>query len=377
MKVLNVNSTLGLKSGGGTAERTFQMSHHLAFHKIETTVLTLDIDLDSERYESISPARVVAIPCLIKRFYIPSLKTSRIDSLVKESDIIHLMGHWSLLNVLVYHFIKKYKKKYVVCPAGALPLYGRSKIIKKIFNFIIGYEIIKNANCWLAVTKLEVDQFLPYSVDLNSVKIIPNGINHKDFIHTNSNFLTKYKITNNPYILFMGRLNPIKGPDILLNSFVKIINNFPQYLLIFAGPDGGLLSKLKTQVQELDLINKVLFLGYLEGEDKISAYHFAKLLVVPSRQEAMSIVALEAGACETTTLMTDQCGLPEINEISSDLEVPCNEIDISLAIEKLLTNDLLLSNYSIKWKEFVIKNYSWEKIVNIYINLYKSLLNIN
>ena len=92
MRVLNVNSTLDLRAGGGTAERTFQMSRHLALHGVSTTVLTLDIELDEQRKLALARAKVVAVPCMWQRFYFPLGGLGVIRKLVAGADEIHLMG---------------------------------------------------------------------------------------------------------------------------------------------------------------------------------------------------------------------------------------------------------------------------------------------
>ena len=73
-------------------------------------------------------------------------------------------------------------RPYVVCPAGALPLYGRSKWLKRCYNFIIGDAIIRNASGWIAVTEAEFPQFEEYGVDSSLVTVIPNGVSKEDFL---------------------------------------------------------------------------------------------------------------------------------------------------------------------------------------------------
>ena len=133
MRILNVNSSLDLKTGGGTAERTFQMSRCLAKQDdVQCTVLALDIDLDASRIQAHAPARVISLPCFWKRFYVPRCGWKTIKRLVGEADVIHMMGHWSVLNALVYFAARSANKPYVVCPAGALPIFGRSALLKRL-----------------------------------------------------------------------------------------------------------------------------------------------------------------------------------------------------------------------------------------------------
>lgn len=124
MPILNGNDTIDLKTGG--AERTsFQMSRFLAKQGALCKVLTIDSDqLDEQRKDSLAPAELYVFQCLWRRFNFPRIDWKMIQRLVNETDIIHLMGHWSVLNVLVYLAARRLGKPYVVCPAGALPLFG-------------------------------------------------------------------------------------------------------------------------------------------------------------------------------------------------------------------------------------------------------------
>lgn len=135
MKILNVIQLLDPHLGGGTVERTFQMSRHLARQGLECTVLTTDLGLTDERLIELDGVKVVSFPCLNRRFYLPRFSWQRIRELVREADVIHLMNHWTLLNALVYIELRRQSKPYVICPAGALPLVGRSRLLKRIYNF--------------------------------------------------------------------------------------------------------------------------------------------------------------------------------------------------------------------------------------------------
>jgi glycosyltransferase involved in cell wall biosynthesis len=123
------------------------------------------------------------MPYIWKRYYIPIGRYFKLIELVRDADIIHIMGHWTLINAIVYLISRAYNKPYVFCPAGALPLFGRSVILKKIYNLIIGNQIIKNANGWIAVTKTELSDFLYYGISQSNINIIPNGVDIDDFKH--------------------------------------------------------------------------------------------------------------------------------------------------------------------------------------------------
>lgn len=375
MRVLNVNSSLDFKTGGGTAERTFQMSRFLAREGVRSTVLTIDTGLDVARVSALKPAEVVALPLLWRRFYVPRISWKTVVELVDEADVIHLMGHWSILNALVYIAIRRVGKPYVVCPAGALPLFGRSAWLKKVYNYIVGDAIIRNASAWIAVTSSEFPHFMSYGIPSSRISVIPNGVCEDDFpVVDVAAFRRRHGLSDAPVILFMGRLNPIKGPDLLLQAFALVQDRIRGYHLVFAGPDEGMQSGLIKFAEREGLADRVHFLGFVSGDDKSACYRLASLLVVPSRQEAMSIVALEAGICGTPALLTDQCGFGEIRGVDAALEAPANSSGIADGLLRLVTEPGLLNRVGPVFRDLVLRRYTWNFIVAEYIVLYRSIL---
>jgi glycosyltransferase involved in cell wall biosynthesis len=375
MKILNVSNTIDPVLGGGEAERSFQMSRFLARSGADCRLLTIDTRLDAERRNFLGEGRVTVLPCLARRFHVPRFSFSQIDRLVAEAEMIHLIGHWSVLNVLVYLSIRRQNKPYVVCPAGALPLFGRSRWLKRFYNLIVGNSIIKNASGWIAVTEGEFPQFEEYGIPRSRVTVIPNGVSVEDFPDVDvAEFRHRNGLPEAPVILFMGRLNPIKGPDLLLQAFLNARHAFPEHHLVFAGPDGGMLASLRETAERSGVAGNVHFLGYVGGADKSAAYHMADLLVVPSRQEAMSIVAIEAGICGVPVLLTDQCGFGEIRSIDARLEVPASVSGIADGLTRLLADPGELEKLSPAWSNFVERKYSWTALAPEYLKLYQRIL---
>ena len=376
LNVLNVNMSVAPVSGGGTAERTIQLSRALVKSGHACTVLTLDIGLSAEFKERLKQDKIDAVflPCLSRRFYLPSLSLSKIAGAVRRADIVHLMGHWTLINVIVFLCSCLYKKPYVVCPAGALPVFGRNKLIKGIYNFLIGCRLIRKASGHVAITADEALQFYSYGVLASDINVIPNGINSEDFKNDDVvSFRKKYGLGVAPFILFMGRLNEIKGPDLLLEAFGQLSQQKPNWNLVFVGPDGGLLNVLKNTTMKKGLSERVHYLGYLGGIEKSQVYHAANLLVIPSRQEAMSIVVLEAGAAGLPVLLTDQCGFDEVEAVGGGKVVSVSVDGLRNGLEAMLDCNEL-STMGKRLKSHVCSKYTWADIAERYGELYRNIL---
>ena len=371
MKILNVNHTINPVTGGGTAERTFQMSQQLIQNGIGCSILTMATAGSFER--KIINGRIIAIKSFSRRFPFPRCTPGRITQIVEDHDVIHLMGHWTVLNVVVYHAAKSLNKPYVFCPAGALPIFGRSLILKKIYNLFIGKRIAQNADRCIAITDVEKKQFIEYGVNLEKIEVIPNAVNQADFVVSDeSGFRNKYGLANRQIILFFGRLNLIKGPDLLLDAFFQIKDAFPDHDLVFAGPDDGMLPQLEATVTKNGVDERVHFLGYLGGADKSNAFHAANILAIPSRQEAMSIVVLEAGICGTPALFTDQCGLDTMAEAGCGWVVPATVEGLKEGLEFALSDDT--RSVGNRARDYVITHFSWDAVIEKYRLLYENLM---
>lgn len=375
MKILNVNALLDPVTGGGTAERTLQISRALMDEGADCRILTTDIGFENGSLPRLDGLNVKAYQCLLKRFYIPRVSLASIKKEVEVVDVIHIMGHWSVLNALVYLAARLMHKLYVVCPAGALPIFGRSKILKTIYNWIIGRRIIRDASAWIAITDDERSQFEVYGIDRKSVIVIPNGINPDDFSETDvQGFRKKHGLGNHPFILFLGRLNSIKGPDLLLEAFCRGQEAWPEWHLVFAGPDGGLLDSLKKSSAASAVRSRVHFVGYVGGKEKSAAYRSAQLLVIPSRQEAMSMVVLEAGITGTPVLITDQCGFNDVSVVNGGIVVPTSVEGIQKVLIEILKDAEKRRSMGRNLKKYVEDNFTWKIAVEKYLQLYRMIL---
>jgi len=375
MKILNVNDMLDPVTGGGTAERTFQMSRALANAGVDCKVLTTDVGLTPARVRELGRAEVVACPCVWRRFFIPRFSYRKIREIVEQADVVHLMGHWSVLNAIVYLIASRTKRPYVVCPAGALPVYGRSKTLKRIYNWVIGRQLIRRAKFCIAITPAEIPDFQRYGVPRERIHVIPNGIVLDDLPAPDPmSFRKKHALGAAPSILFVGRLNHIKGPDLLLQAFCNVADSLTDHQLVFVGPDGGMLATLKEIAHRQGMANRVRFLGFVGGTDKYQAYFASKLLVIPSRQEAMSIVVLEAGATGTPVLLTDQCGFSEIGEYHAGEVVKATVSDLQNGLRHMLSDPAALKGMGAALKGYVERRYLWDNLVPSYLALYRQCL---
>lgn len=374
MKILHVNHLLDSVTGGGTAERTYQISRFLAKAGVECTVLTLDIGIDARRRREFNDVRIVALPCVLRRFFVPQLSWRLLKSEVEAAHVIHIMGHWTLLNALVFLAARSTRRPYVISPAGALPIIGRSRLLKRLYNFLIGRRIVRLASGHIAITADEIPHFSSYGVAPEQVVVIPNGApaaaSHG---HDCAAFLARHGLAQRKFVLFLGRLAYIKGPDLLLEAFANVATRLPDIDLVYAGPDGGMLSALRAQAAQRGVEERVHFIGYVGGNDKACALQTCALLAIPSRQEAMSLVALEAAVYGKPVLLTDRCGFNEVAQASGGRVTAVDASSIGSALVHMAADPGELALMGTRLEAFVRSHYAWDHAAARHVALFQQL----
>jgi glycosyltransferase involved in cell wall biosynthesis len=370
MKILNVIMCIDPYTGGGSVERICQLSKYIGLHGHTCTLLTTKKGFNKSRAEKLGSISIVALPYISDRFIFPLKLITWLFKNVKNYDVVHLSMNWSAITAITFIYLKLANKPFYFSAMGWLRIEGRSVLLKHIYRVLITLPLIRSAKKCIAVSKREVSDYIANGVSSEKIVYIPNGIEGSEFEKDDGGalFRKKYNIDKRPIIFFIGRIDLIKGPDILLRAFGKICNDFSNYQLIIAGNELGYLSTIKSECKALKLENKVTFLGPIIGEDKVSAYHSAKLVVIPSRFDSMTVVALEAAASSSPILITKECDFSELALASAGIEVNANETEVEEGIRLALSSKIDLEKLGNNAKKFVLKNYDWNIIAHKFIN---------
>jgi len=140
-----------------------------------------------------------------------------------------------------------------------------------------------------------------------------------------------------PYLLFLGRLHPKKGCDLLIRAYAKVA---PDLDLVMAGPDQvGWMGELEALAHRLGVGNRIHWTGLLTGPAKWGALRGAEAFVLPTHQDSFGIAVGEALACSTPVLITDKINIwREVTDAGAGLVATDDEA----SIEKMLRSYLAL-----------------------------------
>ena len=137
------------------------------------------------------------------------------------------------------------------------------------------------------------------------------------------------KLKNKRFLLFLGRIHPKKGCDLLIKGFAQAQKEIaPEIHLAIAGPGrSGYIAELKRLAKDSTNSDRVHWLGMLSGDRKWGALRSAEAFILPSHQENFGIAVAEAMACSTPVLISDRVNIwREIDASKAGLVQPDTEV---------------------------------------------------
>lgn len=337
--MLQVVGTLDPQNGG-TQSALNQLTRSLVELGHSVDVATLD--LPSEPFLRQSPVPVHAFgPAPGAYGYSRSFRNWLMQN-APSYDAVIVHGIWGYGSRVMRQVSKRTGTPYLVFVHGALdPWFKRhypAKHAKKWLYWLLSeHKSLSGANAVLFTQKLECDlarnSFKPYKI---SEAIVPIGIDEPppNATHQREVFFSAYpELRNKRILLFLSRLHPKKGCDLLIRSFREIAEEDDTFQLVMAGPDDcGWEKQLRVLTRELHIENRVTWLGMVTGEMKWGAYRAAEAFTLFSHSENFGIVITEAMACGLPVLTTDKVNIwPEIQRsgagiIASDDEAGATEL---------------------------------------------------
>jgi glycosyltransferase involved in cell wall biosynthesis len=217
--------------------------------------------------------------------------------------------------------------------------------------------------------------------------IIPHGIDTAIFhkIIPRKELVQRYNPGGHKIILFVGRMIPAKGVDVLLEAYAKVLRKEKNVTLLLCG-DGPQRAEYGELAQKLGLQGKAIFAGAVSQADLphlyamssvfvlSTAYHFADGTPIPNVSENFGLVIAEALACETPVVATNIGGIPLWidDDVTARLFEERNVADLAGKLDAALfdrdrRNQQLIRN----GKQLIDNKYSWEAVIRQFEPLFR------
>lgn len=390
MRILMVTSTFPPRRFGGVTGVSFALAKKLAQRGHQVTVYTTDAG--NSEYSRLKVENVARFDGLEVHYFrnvsnllafkyhlftpISCLPTLRSE--INRFDIVHFHDYRSLFSIFGSYFAKSSGVPYVIQAHGSVPKAPQRQksllfFAKYFSDVLINERIIRGAAKTIALTQSEALAYEKAGVEKGKVVVIPNGLDLSQFakLPTKGQFRARYGIEcHEKIVLFLARINKIKGLALLLSAFCRLEKELEGIRLVIAGPDDGYLAQLKEDITRLGITDKVLLTGPLYKKAKLEAYVDADAYVLPSSYDTFPLTVIEACACGAPTIVTNRCGLADaIRDVGYVVDYDANQLQS--AIHEVVTNAALREKMRERGPVMVRERYDLEKIIDDLERLYR------
>jgi glycogen synthase len=374
MKTLLVPSAY-YPSLGGVEELSKQLAYAFTKKHITTKIITSkppktkykeDIEgIIVHRFHFYLPAKKVFN--VLRFFILFPIELFRFWYITKtfNPDIIHIQCNSG--NLYYANIVSQITKTPLFITSQGETLMDATKIYQKsafMRNTLI--KGLKNAAYVTGCSQATIDDISNNYFDVsNKSKTIFNGINPSEFdIKTESN-------TDEKYIFATGRISHNKGFDLLIDAYSEIIIGYPD-IKLYIGGDGEDFEKLQQLIKTKNLTDKVNLLGRIDKNQTVTYMKNSLFVTMTSRYEPFGIVALEGLAAGKAVLVTSNGGPPEFITKDQGLIIDPNNKQIYVdKLKEMIKNSTTLEQNNNEYA----KTFSWDKIANQYLTIYKAIQN--
>ncbi len=304
----------------------------------------------------------------------------RIRSIIKHGnfDLVHVHDLHYPISWMGIYFARKYNIPSILTLHGMYGLNpkvmgGKTRSEELMYKYLFS-RVIASSNVVIGLTKNITGLAQKYSKRSTNYRTIPNGVTVEIFranITLKQKFREKYKLSKDSIVvLFIGRLEHVKGIIEFANAMKPLLQNKPQNMEVLIVGSGSLESEVQGILSQLA---KVYIIGWLPNDLIHEIYIASDIFVIPSKFEGLPFTVLEAMNAGLHIVYSPVGGIPEILEGYSMKSI-LTEVT-SEEIEKVLRN--LLQNGSLS-KDINSLDYAqqfdWNRITQQIVNLYKQTI---
>jgi len=334
---------------------------------------------DSVKY--VDGVKVRYFPYILRygtMFFTPSMFNSIRDE-VKEFDVIHIHDARCFQSAVTAYYSQVYNVPIVYQPHGSFKSYSHGGFLRFLSRGFIdklyAERIFRKANRIIALNQTEAALYRSMGMREEKIEIIPNGIDLTEYsdLPLRGSFKEKYNIPlETPLILYLGRIHKIKGINILVKAFAKVIEKVDNVKLVIVGPDDGYLEEIQVLINNLEIEKNILITGPLYGKEKLEAYVDADVYVLPSIYETFPMSVLEAYSCGKPVIASRVGGLKDlvIDGVTGLLFESENNEQLVESLLSILNNNARAEKMGAKGIEFVEENFTIEKVVDRLEDIY-------
>ncbi|MBD2336587.1 glycosyltransferase [Calothrix sp. FACHB-156] len=385
MKVLHIVPSISLIYGG-PSQMVLGLAPALVKEGVEVTVITTDSNgdngqkpLDVSLNEAIKQDgyEIIYFRCAPFRRYKFSLDLLKwLKRHACEYDIAHIHALFSPVSSAAATICRQQKLPYILRPLGTLDPADlrKKKLLKQFYAAIIERQNIAGAAAIHFTSDQEAKISARFGVATQDL-VIPLGVVPPKL----ATHQQKLEIPQDvPVILFMSRIDPKKGLNLLIPALEKLLAVGCNFHFVLAGTnpqDPDYEQSIISQIQNSPLRSHTTITGFVTGELKASLLQAADVFVLPSYYENFGIAVAEAMVAGVPVVISDQVHI--CHQVSESESGWVGELDVQVIVNLLQTalqNPAESQRRGLNAQQYALQHYSWNAIARQMISAYQQIL---
>jgi len=298
---------------------------------------------------------------------------------MRDVDLVHVHMLYRFPQAAAAAFCRRNAIPYCVQPHGALEpvlFHKRERRgFKRLYERLVENRNLNSAAGLIYTAKGEADavRFLNLRP---AAFVIPLGLDLAQFDCGATGFRDRHGLAGMELVVWMGRLVPVKGLDILITAFAALARQRPHARLVLVGPDPeGYGTALRDLMVRLALpAERVIFTGLLQGHEKHAALGEADVFVLPSHTENFALAAVEAMAMGTPVIVSNGVKIaPDIQAAQAGLVVEPVAEAVRDAISRMLDDKERRLQMGIYARAFA-EGFDWPAVIGKLEEAYRTMI---
>ena len=251
---------------------------------------------------------------------------------------------------------------------------GRSRAKKRAAHWLFENRNFRYASLWRALTGREVDQIRAVGISAPIV-VAPNGVDLEELDSPVPDSLQVGE-SGRRRLLFLGRIHPKKGFDVLLPAMASIGDVLDDWDLVIAGPDeGGYEAEVRSLIRTLGLEDRVELIGAVRGTEKLAVLRSADAFILPSHSEGFPVTVLEAMGSRLPVIVTRTSNIEGIEDRGAGIECDPTVASLEQALMRLSRTDgAELVAMGSRGRSWVEAEFTWSAITRTILDACRSEL---
>jgi len=317
----------------------------------------------------------IADPGLVERLSARRARAA-LEAMAASVDFVHIHGVWGGILHAAAATAARRGIPYCFRPAGMLDPWSLAQSgWKKRVALLAGYRrALDRATFIHALNDDERRLIEPLRLRAPTV-VIPNGVFLEELLplpEPGTFRATHPALAADPFVLFLSRLHPKKGLDVLAQAFALLARRRADVRLVVAGPDEGARADFLARIQSGGHGDRVHVVGPLYGRSKVAALADASCFCLPSRQEGFSVAIIEALACGRPVVISEACHFPEVARAGAGRIVALDPVALAAALNDTLEDSAFASEAGLAGAALVRERYTWDAVAEQCLALYRA-----